>query len=766
MPIINGVDAGLQIIARFGVKRSGESAAHLCGALCARGKPFTERGNVLQLRCGKLQIKSWCERLGLLVPATLLTRNSAVGTDCLASPATIAGCVANVSSGESRRSVSSFIFYSLRGRRQKIRVRKNWQAACRYIGVRIAAKPVNTNSAPATSQSSGKASGQSFLEILMSGAGVGVQGTAMPNGQAQGQSDGESSGSDTAGNEQTETNLSQAQAGELAKAEATTASQSKEVQIKDAGVAATPASVPPVPNPVVLMKLDPTLLVAANSNSAQAATTLETTVKAAEGKQTGVAQNSRGKSSATTQGAATQGATNDEVQAQAAAMLVVPAPAQQNLPVLQALALRGSAVAATKNVDGTDESKVKQSADQPALLSKPQLVENTQKAIEAALPSASDVGTSAATLPKASDGKDSGSESILNPQNNAHADALQAAQKSTYLTALLAQKTESASSAAQPVQPVQAAQPVQGVQAVQANQVVETSPAVQTSQAANAIQTGQTVQNQAASGADHTHANASHAASALSNSLNANSSIHGVSTLSPSSNTKGDTQNSDDSSRAGQGGIGSTQHLQAVASQAVPASASSTDSTAGQMLTAAAPAGSAHIASLSAATGVPSEAAPRHAADTAAMGSDGGSTVSSGTINTARLIQNMNDTEMRVGMRSAEFGDISIRTMVSQQQVQAQISVNHSELVNALSAHIPSVQAKIGNEYGLHASIEVSQNSASFTNENGQSSQRDQKPFVPSTLLNNLAAPVEIDRLPMRAIAPALLDTTRLDIRA
>lgn len=148
------------------------------------------------------------------------------------------------------------------------------------------------------------------------------------------------------------------------------------------------------------------------------------------------------------------------------------------------------------------------------------------------------------------------------------------------------------------------------------------------------------------------------------------------------------------------------------------------------------------------------------------MGSDGANAVSSGGINTARLIQTMSESEMRVGMHSAEFGDISIRTMISQQQVQAQISVNHSELVNALSAHIPSVQAKIGNEYGLHASIEVSQNSASFSNHSGQSSQRDQKPFVASTAVDSVAAPVEMDRLPMRAAAAAVLDGTRLDIRA
>ena len=35
---------------------------------------------------------------------------------------------------------------------------------------------------------------------------------------------------------------------------------------------------------------------------------------------------------------------------------------------------------------------------------------------------------------------------------------------------------------------------------------------------------------------------------------------------------------------------------------------------------------------------------------------------------------------MRVGMHSTEFGDISIRTTLSQQQMLAQISLDHSDL--------------------------------------------------------------------------------------
>jgi hypothetical protein len=159
-----------------------------------------------------------------------------------------------------------------------------------------------------------------------------------------------------------------------------------------------------------------------------------------------------------------------------------------------------------------------------------------------------------------------------------------------------------------------------------------------------------------------------------------------------------------------------------------------------------------------------------HRADTSAsLPSDQSSAAASGAtsgINSARLIQSMSETEMRVGMHSSEFGDISIRTMVSQQQVQAQISVDHNELSSALSAHIPAMQAKLGNEYGLHASIEVSQNGASFSSgERGQSSPRDQKAFVPSVQVEGATASAETDRIVLRAPSVSVV-SDRLDIRA
>jgi hypothetical protein len=130
-------------------------------------------------------------------------------------------------------------------------------------------------------------------------------------------------------------------------------------------------------------------------------------------------------------------------------------------------------------------------------------------------------------------------------------------------------------------------------------------------------------------------------------------------------------------------------------------------------------------------------------------------------INTAKVIQSMGETEMHVGLRSAEFGEISIRTAVSQQQMLAQISVDHSDLGNTIAAHLPAMQAKLGNEYGLHASVEVTQSGTSFTGNGNQSSPQQQKSFAQAVAVEHEAS--EIDNQSVRASVDG---AQRLDIQA
>lgn len=73
----------------------------------------------------------------------------------------------------------------------------------------------------------------------------------------------------------------------------------------------------------------------------------------------------------------------------------------------------------------------------------------------------------------------------------------------------------------------------------------------------------------------------------------------------------------------------------------------------------------------------------------------------------AQLIQSAHSSEMKLGMQSAEFGNISISTSLNHQALSAQISIDHSALGHALSAHLPAIEEKLGSAYGVQAKVEL-----------------------------------------------------------
>jgi hypothetical protein len=135
-------------------------------------------------------------------------------------------------------------------------------------------------------------------------------------------------------------------------------------------------------------------------------------------------------------------------------------------------------------------------------------------------------------------------------------------------------------------------------------------------------------------------------------------------------------------------------------------------------------------------------------------------------INSAKLIQAMGQTEMRVGLHTTEYGDISIRTSVSQQQMQAQISLDHPELSQAIAAHISSVQTKLGDEHGIQASIQINNQGTSYSSDSGQPSQRQQYAFAGSTGPADAADYAEADNGMSLGMLAAIGNEHRLDIRA
>jgi hypothetical protein len=144
---------------------------------------------------------------------------------------------------------------------------------------------------------------------------------------------------------------------------------------------------------------------------------------------------------------------------------------------------------------------------------------------------------------------------------------------------------------------------------------------------------------------------------------------------------------------------------------------------------------------------------------------DGTETTGTSGVNTAKLIQTLSETQMQVGMHSAEFGDISIRTAVSQQQMVAQITVDHGDLGRAIALHAPAAQTKLGDDLGVRAAIQVTQSGMSFSHEHGSAPQQDQRSLTRPVEAVDATSLADTESTIPRATLAAE-DTDRLDIRA
>jgi hypothetical protein len=144
-------------------------------------------------------------------------------------------------------------------------------------------------------------------------------------------------------------------------------------------------------------------------------------------------------------------------------------------------------------------------------------------------------------------------------------------------------------------------------------------------------------------------------------------------------------------------------------------------------------------------------------------------------INTAKLIQSVGQSAMRVGMRSDDFGNISISTSATRDLISAQISLDHGELARTLATHLPEMQARFGGNHAMDVRIDMNGQSAtqsagtSAGMSNGSADDRtgrQQRSRTPSN--HPIDGFAEQAHLPaMAAVFPAgdSLDA-RLDIRA
>lgn len=90
------------------------------------------------------------------------------------------------------------------------------------------------------------------------------------------------------------------------------------------------------------------------------------------------------------------------------------------------------------------------------------------------------------------------------------------------------------------------------------------------------------------------------------------------------------------------------------------------------------------------------------------------------SINSARVIQSMQGSEMRVGMHSTEFGRVSINTTVNRQTLAAEITFEHADLGRAISAHLPAIESRLS-DYGMQARVEMRDHSMTPAHSSGSS---------------------------------------------
>ncbi len=142
-------------------------------------------------------------------------------------------------------------------------------------------------------------------------------------------------------------------------------------------------------------------------------------------------------------------------------------------------------------------------------------------------------------------------------------------------------------------------------------------------------------------------------------------------------------------------------------------------------------------------------------------------------VNSAKLMQSISQSEMRVGMRTAEFGDISIRTSAGRDSISAQISLGHDDLAKTLTAHMPEMQTRLTTGEVVDVHIQSDSQTGSFTggqsgaNHSGaQSQQQDSGSSRPSAFNSYSSERSSFAAMPASMVASIAGNSNRLDIRA
>ncbi len=129
-------------------------------------------------------------------------------------------------------------------------------------------------------------------------------------------------------------------------------------------------------------------------------------------------------------------------------------------------------------------------------------------------------------------------------------------------------------------------------------------------------------------------------------------------------------------------------------------------------------------------------------------------------LHSARLVERVGQSELRVGIQAGEFGNVDIRTSMVRNQFTAQISVERGELGKVLASELPSLQNKLSEQRLPGANIILQNHSSGGSAGFGQGSRQSQT-------MQQIVIPQRSEGEPAPAfmgLADASASTERLDV--
>ena len=96
-------------------------------------------------------------------------------------------------------------------------------------------------------------------------------------------------------------------------------------------------------------------------------------------------------------------------------------------------------------------------------------------------------------------------------------------------------------------------------------------------------------------------------------------------------------------------------------------------------------------------------------------------------VQSAKLIERIGEAELRIGMRSGEFGGIDIRTSMVRNQFTAEISVERGELGRVMTAELSGLQSRLAEQGVPVASITVQNHAGNPTTASDQQTPRERQ---------------------------------------